>query len=435
MDDLIKNLPEGWQKNESNGDKKATTLLSGDLSTLIQDFFGDRLRFNTLNLQPELDGKPIPEILGSYLHVAMSRKGWRIAKTDARDAFLFTTKLNPFDPVDDYLNKVKNDPNIYPTNIETVATDFLGTNNPLSDVMLKCFLIAAIARTKDRGCKVDTILVLKGGQGIQKSEFFKALLPDETWFCDTYTKDKKDLFMLFQTHWLIEFAELENLTRKKEAGEVKAILSSAIDTFRPPYGDHIIKSPRPSVFAASVNEDYFLPDPTGSRRFNIIEVFNEINLRLVRTERDSIWKAAVIAYENGDPWWLNQEQQEQSNNRNKLFANENIYLEPIQRWINQWNKDGFTTREALVESDAKANPQGYDFNIAAHALKQLGFTQKEKRINKLKGRYWFKNVPAVTDKLTTAETPHNPTRGGDLPEVSHVSLENIKKNDEHKPMP
>mgnify|MGYP001196584728 CR=1 FL=1 len=117
------------------------------------------------------------------------------------------------------------------------------------------------------------------------------------------------------------------------------------------------------------------------------------------------------------------------------FANKNIYLEPIQRWINQWNKDGFTTREALVESDAKANPQGYDFNMAAaHALKQLEFIQKEKRINKLKGRYWFKNVPAVTDKLTTAETPHNPTRRGDLPEVSHVSLENIKKNDEHNHM-
>ncbi len=94
---------------------------------------------------------------------------------------------------------IENDSNIYPVNIDSVATDFLGTNDPLYDKILKAFLIGAVSRAKTRGSKFDTMLVLKGVQGIYKSSFFKALLPEEKWFCDTWEPNRKDLFMHLQT--------------------------------------------------------------------------------------------------------------------------------------------------------------------------------------------------------------------------------------------
>ncbi len=63
--------------------------------------------------------------------------------------------------------------------------------------------------------------------------------------------------MHLQTCFIYELAELETLTTKKAVGEVKGLLSSSIDTFRPPYGRNVIKAPRPSVLVGTVNEDFF----------------------------------------------------------------------------------------------------------------------------------------------------------------------------------
>ena len=84
------------------------------------------------------------------------------------------------------MEEIENDSNIYPVNINSVATDFLRTKDPLYDKMLKAFLIRAVSRAAERGCKFNKILVLKGPQGIFKSSFFIALLPNPNWFCDTW---------------------------------------------------------------------------------------------------------------------------------------------------------------------------------------------------------------------------------------------------------
>ena len=65
------------------------------------------------------------------------------------------------------------------------------------------------------------MLVLKGPQGIFKSSFFKALLPNQKWFCDIWEPNRKDLFMHLQTCFIYELAELETLTTKKAVGEKK----------------------------------------------------------------------------------------------------------------------------------------------------------------------------------------------------------------------
>ena len=71
------------------------------------------------------------------------------------------------------LEGIENNSDIYHVNINTIATDFLGTHDPLYDKMLKAFLIGAVSRAAERGCKFDNMLVLKGPQGIFKSSFLK----------------------------------------------------------------------------------------------------------------------------------------------------------------------------------------------------------------------------------------------------------------------
>ena len=225
MSDLIKSIPDGW-KNEKGAVKRASQLSPGQLVDLLEQALGQDLKWNCLTLEPEFESKLLGENIQNYFHIFLNQKGWTIGKGEAQDALIFAAKKNCYNPVWEWLEGIENDSNIYQVNINTIATDFLGTHDPLYDKMLKAFLIGAVSRAAERGCKFDNMLVLKGPQGIFKSSFFKALLPNSNWFCDTWEPNRKDLFMHLQTCFIYELAELETLTTKKAVGEVKGLHSS-----------------------------------------------------------------------------------------------------------------------------------------------------------------------------------------------------------------
>ena len=398
MSDLIKSIPDGW-KIGKEGSKKSRRLSSGELVNLLFDVLGEKLKWNNLTLEPEFDNGLLGNNIQDYFHIFLNQKGWIIGKVDAQDALICAAKQNSYNPVWEWLLKIEKAPNIYQVNIDSIATDFLGTKDPLYDKMLKAFLIGAVSRAAERGCKFDNMLVLKGPQGIFKSSFFKALLPNPNWFCDTSEQNRKDLFMHLQTCFIYEHAELETLTTKKAVGEVKALLSSSVDTFRPPYGRNVIKAGRPSVMVGTVNEDCFLSDTTGSRRFWVIPLpqteDQKIEIQKVKEDRESIWKAAILAWRAGENPYLTNKDQKESNNKNKLFVQENIFHEPLRAWTDRHSHEKFfTTDEAIIESGIKE--RSYirigDHKIAASALKNLGYIQSERRINGIKARWWSKTI-------------------------------------------
>ena len=118
--------------------------------------------------------------------------------------------------------------------------------------MLKCTLIAAVARVFDPGCKFDNACVLMGPQGARKSSFWAALA--DNFFSDALKDiNGKDALMTLHSAWLTEFAELDSMTTKRQAGEVKAFLSQSTDIFRVPYGKVTEKFPRRGIVVGSTN--------------------------------------------------------------------------------------------------------------------------------------------------------------------------------------
>ena len=67
--------------------------------------------------------------------------------------------------------------------------------------------------------------------------------------------------------WMVELAELLATKKAKEVESIKAFLTSTVDTYRPPYGRRTEQRPRVCVFAGTTNNDRFLTDRTGNRRF------------------------------------------------------------------------------------------------------------------------------------------------------------------------
>jgi predicted P-loop ATPase len=167
------------------------------------------------------------------------------------------------------------------------------------------YLISAVARIYQPGCKVDHTLVLEGPQGKQKSEALRRLFGAE-WFTERLSHvASKDAKQELIGVWGVEIAEMDALT-KATASATKSFLTLRRDRFRPPYGKHVINLPRQCVFAATINPPVggYLKDPTGARRFWPVVCRGMIDIAGLEAVRDQLWAEAVHRFKAGAPWWL-----------------------------------------------------------------------------------------------------------------------------------
>ena len=172
--------------------------------------------------------------------------------------------------------------------------------------VLRRFMISAIARVMQPGCKADHMLVLVGAQGGGKSTFARVL--GAPWTVESHsTFGSKDAAQELDGAWLVEVAELSGM-RRSEVETVKTFVSKQSDHFRPAYGRHVIDQPRSCVFIGTTNEDTFLVDYTGNRRFWPVRCTGRINLKLIEEAREQLWAEALSAYRAGDQWHLTAEE-------------------------------------------------------------------------------------------------------------------------------
>lgn len=132
-------------------------------------------------------------------------------------------------------------------------------------------LCAAVARAVTGGMKYDYMPIFTGSRaGIGKSTFLRILGKD--WFPDSLTSfEGKEAAELIQGTWINEVGELTAMT-KQETNAVKQFLSKTDDIYRAAYGRRTNKYPRRCVFFGTSNEEEFLKDMTGNRRFWPVDV-------------------------------------------------------------------------------------------------------------------------------------------------------------------
>ena len=78
-----------------------------------------------------------------------------IHQNAAIDALLTAAQKNPYHPVVDELKRIEHDDSIQPIELDQVATDYLGTSDPLYDAMLATTIMGLVNRTFHNGCKFD----------------------------------------------------------------------------------------------------------------------------------------------------------------------------------------------------------------------------------------------------------------------------------------
>jgi hypothetical protein len=299
---------------------------------------------------------------------------------------------NTYSPVKEYLNSLAGKE---PIKLESLAERYFGTQDPFHAILLKRTLIAAVARAFKPGCKVDTMCILQGAQGDFKSTFWQGLA-GEAWFTDNLSEaSEKDEKLKLRRYWILEFSEFETVYKRKDVEQLKAFLSSRIDSLRRPYGRSLEDFPRTSIFVGSTNRQEFLNDPTGGRRFWVIPVSQTIPIQTLEEERDRIWAAAVAAYRSGEQWWLTREEDVLLEEANRGWQSSDTWEVVVLNYLQ--NKSICTVSELFTHAiQIELAKQGKAEQMRlSDILRRNGWARSKKRIEGKSQWSWEKRIIEV----------------------------------------
>ncbi len=183
-----------------------------------------------------------------------------------------------------------------------LAEYFNAKDNPITSKIGRWWMLGAVARIFKPGCQVDSTLVLEGQQGAGKSSGMEVLAGSE-WFCPTLgdLRQKDTIDRLHRSAWVVEIPELDSF-KGQRSSKIKEFLTVRVDRYRPPYGHFTLVRPRQCVFVATTNEDAYLQDATGNRRFWPVKIGRVEFKRLIQ-DREQLWAEAVQCYRGGERWW------------------------------------------------------------------------------------------------------------------------------------
>ncbi len=192
-------------------------------------------------------------------------------RNDYFDAIKNVSMRNKFHPVRDILDSLEFDGKEH---IRSLLPDYLGVEDTeYSYQVMRLWMLGAVARVYEPGCKFDYTMIFTGPQGLGKSTFLKMMALNDSWFNDSLDSlDSDKAAQSLMGSWIVELAELKSLARTAGGVEsVKRFLTAVQDKYRVPYERRADIFLRQCVFAGTTNKSDFLQDETGNRRFLIIQ--------------------------------------------------------------------------------------------------------------------------------------------------------------------
>jgi Virulence-associated protein E len=323
-------------------------------------------------------------------------------KNIIRDALLVVATRRPHHPVRDWLDSLEWDGthrlnrlflDYFPGELPDAQDQ--GRRDAITSYYEKIgesFLVGAVARVFEPGCKVDCLPVVLGQQRWKKSRAIQALVPVSAWFSDdlSTTLIDRDSKESLTGKWIIELAEFPHIRREVE--KVKAFFSRQVDRFRRAYDRANRDWPRQCAFIASTNELEFF-DMTGNRRFWPILLVRPVDVDAIVCDREQLWAEAVYLYRQGFSWWLTPSLEAIAAEVQDAFLEDDIWDGPIADWIDrkaprdvQGKLLPFSTRAVLQGLGYGLTPEQGDKRIVATKLDEMRVTRCLKRLRYVRDR-------------------------------------------------
>lgn len=166
----------------------------------------------------------------------------------------------------------------------------------------------------------DVCLVFQSGQGIGKTRWMRSLLPkkfqSEYLYEGNIDTKNKDHTMYLSQYWFIHLDELETL-KSNDISAIKSYITRQRISERKAYGRYKTSFIRRASFLGSVNDDKFLTDITGNRRWLVFKVKN-INYEH-NVDIDKLWSQIYYLWKEGYKHWFDIDEIKVINQINEQF--------------------------------------------------------------------------------------------------------------------
>ncbi|HZR80420.1 MAG TPA: VapE domain-containing protein [Candidatus Binatia bacterium] len=402
-------LEPDWRQSLRQNEERRVTKEAGNAALMLAHLdewkgvfawseFADRAYWT--KAPPPIIGMRKPRTPGYYedkhttyvKHWLSLFKKLALPKESVLEAVIAASQERSFHPVRDYLSSLEWDRE---PRLDTMLAAYFGAEHTgYTQRVGAAWMIAAVARVFDPGCKVDTMPVLEGDQGQGKSQALRILAGP--WFSDHLPSlESKDSQLTLSGVWIVEWGELAGIS-KHDAERVKQFITIQIDRYRAPFervtGDH----PRQCIFVGTSNHDTYLRDHTGNRRFWPVRC-RRLNLAALEKDRDQLWAEAVARYRAREPWWLDREGQELAGEEQQARRVQEPWLPFVAQYLRA--KEWATVAEILTESkiamDRDKITQNAMTSVAA-CLRELGWMRYQRRIEGV--RVWGYSPASLVGK-------------------------------------
>lgn len=225
-------------------------------------------------------------------------------RTDIESAFSICVMAHRFNEVRGYIDGLAWDG---VKRLDTLLIDYLGAEDTFyTRTVTRKMFVAGVARAMTPGVKFDNMLILVGAQGLGKSTLLRRMA--HSWFNDSICSfEGKEAAELIQGVWLVEISEL-GAFNKSDTKRIKQFLSLESDYYRAAYARNAEERKRKCIFFGTTNDDEFLRDPTGERRYWPVDCDKSKQTKspfsLTEEEIGQIWAEAKVRWVTGEPLYL-----------------------------------------------------------------------------------------------------------------------------------
>lgn len=268
-----------------------------------------------------------------------------------------------------------------------------------------------VLRAVRPGSKFDYVLVIEGKQGIKKSTSLAIL--GGAWHVETVLDPgNKDFYMMFSGKLIVEFAEGETLNRAATK-QLKAIITMQYDKYRPPYERAPKEFPRQCVFMMTTNQEQYLKDETGNRRWLPIRCERIVDVEWLKENREQLFAEAyhrVITKGETVHEFPQEETEYQQSLRQTTDPREDMIFNWYWSLDEERQKAGVSTHNAYVEAlkhdwmDGKTMDRldemviGSIMRDAMHLERKRGFVEGERAYRFYPTKESMKLKPEVLPK-------------------------------------
>ena len=252
------------------------------------------------------------------------------------------------------------------------------------DLILRKWMLSAVAAVFTEPAKGREpfssvgVLVFQGAQGDGKTRWFKRLAPEGSgWIGEGKSIDpsKKDTMLGALRFWITELGELES-TLKKDMAMLKAFITDTQDVIRVPYARRASVFPRRTVFGGTVNQDEFLFDMTGNRRWWCIPI--ESIDYMHNFDMQQVWAEVRELYDRGATWYPTREESKEIEFSSWRFVSPDPIMDLIlgkYEWSGYENMNEHmiskkTATEVLLECGME-NPKSAEVRTCGIVLRKL----------------------------------------------------------------